>query len=81
MTTENIQDIQTHNLALLAEMENWTGDFSPYRDVINEIFYKYVADNVDKCEIFLSGTEVYYLKSIVDFFNALKITNQENTLK
>lgn len=59
MTTENTQDIQTHNLALLQEMQNWTGNFNPYRDVINEIFYKYVGDNIDKCDVCLTGTEVF----------------------
>ncbi|SHH84817.1 hypothetical protein [Flavobacterium johnsoniae] len=77
MTTENTQDTQKHNLELLAEMQNWTGDFSPYRDVVNEIFYKYIGDNIDKCDVCLTGTEVFYLKSIVDFFNALKITNDQ----
>ncbi|UWY27647.1 hypothetical protein N4T20_18180 [Flavobacterium sp. TR2] len=76
MTTENTQDIQTHNLALLQEMQNWTGNFNPYRDVINEIFYKYVGDNVDKCDVCLTGTDVFYLKSIMDFFNSLKPTEE-----
>lgn len=71
--------IHQQNQALIQELGNYSQEFNSYAKSVKDLFFNYVQICLHrKDEIYINEDDVYNIKAIIDFFEALQYTPEED---